>query len=180
MKISIIHFILVCSLWLVLTSASAQNVGIGVTTPVEKLDVNGRIRSLGLVLTSGGSQYDYLIKSSATGQVGFRKAHGGLAVNYIICMQGEFPTQGPPEVTGPFLGEIKIFAGNFAPYHWAFCHGQLVPIGQYQALFALLGTTYGGDGVTTFALPDLRSSAAIGFGQQVPAGYQWTLGEKVN
>lgn len=56
----------------------------------------------------------------------------------------------------PFLGEIRIFAGNFAPAGWAFCNGQLLAIVQYEALFTLIGTTYGGDGVTTFALPDLR------------------------
>jgi len=60
-----------------------------------------------------------------------------------------------------FLGEIRMFAGNFAPRNWAECNGQLLPINQNQALFSLLGTTYGGDGVTTFALPDLRGRAPI-------------------
>lgn len=64
----------------------------------------------------------------------------------------------------PFLGEIKMFGGNFAPRDYAFCSGQLLPINQYQALFALLGTIYGGDGRTNFALPDLRGRAAINFG----------------
>ena len=65
----------------------------------------------------------------------------------------------------PMLAEVKLFAGNFAPRGWAFCHGQLLPITQHQALFSLLGTTYGGDGRTTFALPDLRGRAAIGAGE---------------
>ncbi|AXG71544.1 phage tail collar domain protein [Kordia sp. SMS9] len=56
----------------------------------------------------------------------------------------------------PFLAQIVMFAGNFAPRGWAFCDGQLLPINANQALFSLLGTTYGGDGRTTFALPDLR------------------------
>lgn len=56
----------------------------------------------------------------------------------------------------PFLAQIKMFAGNFAPRGYAFCNGQLLPINQNQALFSLLGTTYGGDGRVTFALPDLR------------------------
>ena len=56
----------------------------------------------------------------------------------------------------PFLAEIRIFAGNFAPRNWAFCNGQLLPISQNTALFSLIGTTYGGDGRTTTALPDLR------------------------
>jgi microcystin-dependent protein len=62
------------------------------------------------------------------------------------------------------LAEVKLFAGTFAPRGWAFCEGQLLPINQYQALFSLLGTTYGGDGRTTFALPDLRGRAPIGVG----------------
>ncbi|WP_230970524.1 phage tail protein [Nitrogeniibacter aestuarii] len=56
----------------------------------------------------------------------------------------------------PFIGEITMFGGNFAPRGWAFCDGQLLPIAQNTALFSILGTTYGGDGRTTFALPDLR------------------------
>jgi len=64
-----------------------------------------------------------------------------------------------------FLGEIRMFAGNFAPTGWAFCQGQLLPIAQNQALFSLLGTTYGGDGMTSFALPDLRGRVPVGFGQ---------------
>lgn len=65
----------------------------------------------------------------------------------------------------PFIGQVILFAGNFAPRGWAFCHGQLLPIAQNQALFSILGTTYGGDGRTTFALPDLRGRAPIGAGQ---------------
>ena len=61
-----------------------------------------------------------------------------------------------------FIGIIKLFAGNFAPTGWAFCSGQLLPISQNQALFAILGTTYGGDGRTTFALPDLRGRVPVG------------------
>src|SRR6266513_2976035 len=56
----------------------------------------------------------------------------------------------------PFVGEIRIFAGNFAPAGWMFCEGQLLPISEYETLFNLIGTTYGGDGQSTFALPDLR------------------------
>ncbi len=61
----------------------------------------------------------------------------------------------------PFLGEIKMFSGNFPPKGWAFCNGQLLPINQNQALFAILGTTYGGDGSVNFALPDLRGRVPI-------------------
>ncbi|MFK7748295.1 MAG: phage tail protein [Kordia sp.] len=61
----------------------------------------------------------------------------------------------------PFLAQIVMFAGNFAPRGWALCEGQLLPINTNQALFSLLGTTYGGDGRTTFALPDLRGRSPI-------------------
>lgn len=61
----------------------------------------------------------------------------------------------------PFLGQIVMFAGNFAPRGWALCDGQRLQINQHQALFSILGTTYGGDGRTTFALPDLRGRAPM-------------------
>jgi microcystin-dependent protein len=63
------------------------------------------------------------------------------------------------------MGEIRMFAGNFAPKGWAFCNGQLLSINTNSALFSLLGTTYGGDGMHTFALPDLRGRSPIGTGQ---------------
>ena len=56
----------------------------------------------------------------------------------------------------PYVGEVRMFAGNFAPAGWMFCEGQLLPISEYETLFNLIGTTYGGDGQSTFALPDLR------------------------
>ena len=58
----------------------------------------------------------------------------------------------------PYVGEIRMFAGNFAPAGWMFCEGQLLPISENETLFQLIGTTYGGDGQSTFALPDLRDS----------------------
>lgn len=64
----------------------------------------------------------------------------------------------------PFIGEITMFAGDFAPRNWAFCNGQLLPINQYTALFSILGTTYGGDGRTNFALPNLQARIPIGVG----------------
>jgi microcystin-dependent protein len=68
-------------------------------------------------------------------------------------------------MSDPFVAEIRIFPFNFAPSGWAFCNGQLLPISQNTALFSLLGTTYGGDGKSTFALPDLRGSAPMHPGQ---------------
>ena len=65
----------------------------------------------------------------------------------------------------PFYGEIRIFGGTFAPVGWAFCDGSLLPISEYVELFTLIGTTYGGDGQTTFAVPDLRGRAIVSQGQ---------------
>ena len=67
-------------------------------------------------------------------------------------------------MTSPFLAEIRIFPFGFAPTGWAQCNGQILPISQNTALFSLLGTTYGGDGRTTFGLPNLQGRAAVGFG----------------
>lgn len=67
-------------------------------------------------------------------------------------------------MSSPFMGEVRVFAGTFAPQQWALCNGQLLPISQNDALFALLGTTYGGDGVNTFALPEARGRTPVGLG----------------
>src|SRR5215472_6168225 len=64
----------------------------------------------------------------------------------------------------PYVGEIRMFAGNFAPAGWMFCEGQLHPISENETLYNLIGTTYGGDGQSTFALPDLRGRVPIHFG----------------
>jgi microcystin-dependent protein len=64
-------------------------------------------------------------------------------------------------VAQPYVGEIRMFGGNFAPAGWNFCDGTLLPIDQYETLFNLIGTTYGGDGQTTFQLPDLRGRAPL-------------------
>ena len=67
-------------------------------------------------------------------------------------------------MANPFLAEVRMFSFNFPPKGWAFCQGQLLPINQNQALFSLLGTTYGGNGTTNFALPDLRGRTPIHWG----------------
>ncbi|RXT04271.1 phage tail protein [Ammoniphilus sp. CFH 90114] len=76
----------------------------------------------------------------------------------------------------PYVGEIRMFAGNFAPAGWMFCHGQLLSIWENDMLFSLIGTIYGGDGVNTFALPDLRGRAPVHMGQ-LSAGNKYILGE---
>jgi microcystin-dependent protein len=68
-------------------------------------------------------------------------------------------------MTEPYIGEIRMFAGGFAPRGWAFCDGQLLAVSQYDALFSLFGTTYGGDGRTTFGLPDMRGRMPVHQGQ---------------
>ena len=77
----------------------------------------------------------------------------------------------------PFIGEINLFAGNFAPRGWHFCDGKVLDIASYQALFSLLGTTYGGDGRTNFALPDLRGRVPLSPGQGVGLN-NYRLGQK--
>ena len=81
-----------------------------------------------------------------------------LGINYIIATEGIFPSRNSAD---PMIAEIIMFAGNFAPRGWAFCNGQLLSISQNSALFSILVTTYGGDGRTTFGLPDLRGRVAI-------------------
>ncbi len=122
-----------------------------------------------------------------------------LAVNYIISLFGIFPSQNMPNSSGedyrllkpdgtisqynkafgnlPFMGEILIFAFNFTPKNWAACNGQILPINQNQALFSLLGTTYGGNGQTNFALPDLRGRAPVHYGQG-PGLSNWGIGQR--
>lgn len=72
----------------------------------------------------------------------------------------------------PFIGEVRLFAGNFAPVGWAFCDGSLLGIAENDALFTLIGTTYGGDGQATFALPDLRGRIPVHQGAQNVVGQQ--------
>lgn len=76
-----------------------------------------------------------------------------------------------------YIGEIRMFAGNFAPRNWVFCDGSLLSISNYQELFSILGTTYGGDGRTTFGLPDLRGRVAMGNGSG-PGLTNHQLGER--
>ena len=80
-------------------------------------------------------------------------------------------------MANPFVGEIRIFACNFAPAGWAFCNGQLMAISQNTALFSLLGTYYGGDGRSTFALPSLAAAAPVHQGQAQSGSY-YSLGQK--
>lgn len=77
----------------------------------------------------------------------------------------------------PFVGEIRMFGGTFAPLGWAFCNGQLLSISDYQTLFAVLGTTYGGDGQTTFGLPNLVGRLPLHQGTSPSTGTPYALGQ---
>ena len=81
-------------------------------------------------------------------------------------------------MSSPFIGEIRMFGGNFAPAGWAFCNGALIPISENDALFNLIGTTYGGDGQQTFGLPDLQGRIPIHAGQGPNITQNYQLGEK--
>lgn len=78
----------------------------------------------------------------------------------------------------PYVGEIRLFGGNFAPVGWAFCEGQLLAIAENETLFNLIGTTYGGDGQETFALPDLAGRAPVHIGQGPNLASNWIIGEQ--
>ena len=163
------------------TINGAGNVGIGISNPSAMLDVAGNIKTIGSVTTnsltiaSGGQPSDFLIKNDVAGNVSFRKGHGDLGLNYIIALQGVFPSQGGPFLGGQtYIGEIKLFSGNNAPFGWALCNGQILPTTGNETLFAVIGTTYGGNGLTDFSLPDLRNRTPVG------VGANWQLGEISN
>jgi microcystin-dependent protein len=80
-------------------------------------------------------------------------------------------------MSSPYVGEIRMFGGNFAPAGWLLCQGQVLPIAEYETLFNLIGTTYGGDGQNTFALPDLQGRLPIHWGRDT-SGMSWNIGQK--
>jgi len=96
-----------------------------------------------------------------------------LCMNYCISLFGYWPQQNG---INPFIGEIELFSFQYAPSGWAQCNGQLMSIDENSALFSLIGTTYGGDGQTTFGLPDLRGRIPVGQGQGPGLSYK-VLGE---
>ncbi|MDX2108672.1 MAG: HYR domain-containing protein [Verrucomicrobiota bacterium] len=111
--------------------------------------------------------------TAGSGQAVTTQEQPYLDLNYIIALNGIFPTEGGGGGTGlgsPYIGEIRLFAGNFVPGGWAHCNGALLNIASNPALFAILGTTYGGNGTTNFALPDLRGRIPIGASATYPLG----------
>ncbi len=156
---------------------NSGNVGIGQTNPTTKLEVAGVVKANTIEVLQG-NQFDILNKGAGS-TITYTKGNKGLGINYIIATKGQFPSQGTgnPAYSNIILGEIRLFSGNFPPVGFAFCNGQLLSISSNEPLFSLLGSTYGGNGTTTFALPDLRGSVPVGNGTPV-SGASWTLGEK--
>ena len=115
------------------------------------------------------------VTDPAGGGQAFSNMQPFVGLNYLINLQGIFPCRNAdvgcsmPD-TEPFLGEIMLYSGGFIPKGWALANGQLLPIAQNQALFALLGTNFGGNGQTTFALPDFRGRTALGTNGDFPVG----------
>lgn len=140
-------------------------------------DVIGASSSDPLGTVTGGetvSLANSQIPATGQSEAPFDNQQPSLALNYIIATSGIFPSQaGSQNNATAFLGQIVAFAGNFAPSGWAFANGQLLSIQQNTALFSVLGTTYGGNGTTNFALPDLNDRTVIG------AGNGFTVGEEV-
>ncbi len=120
------------------------------------------------ILAYNGSEWspNTLSVNNNGGNLSHNNMQPSLGLTYIIALQGVFPSpsRSANRSLDPFLAEIILFGGNFAPQGWAKCEGQLLSISQYSALFSILGTQYGGDGETTFALPDLRGRVPVGQG----------------
>lgn len=164
-------------------SSLSGAVGIGTVTTATgvRLDVNGIAKANTVMIGTGGALGDLLIKRDEQGTVGFRKGHFGLALRYIICVNGAFPTRSTGNNgADAFLGEIRLFAGVFPPSGWEFCEGQSIAITSNSSLFAILGTTYGGNGISTFALPDLRGTVPVGVGRSSTTIPFWDQGERSN
>ncbi|HSN21531.1 MAG TPA: IPTL-CTERM sorting domain-containing protein [Usitatibacter sp.] len=129
------------------------------------------------VTTSTLATHDHSIPGgSVTGFTGagapLENRQPSLALNYLIATQGVFasPTSGSFDMSSPIIGQIAEFAGNFVPSGWALADGSLIPIALNTALFSIIGTTYGGNGTTNFALPDLRGRTLAGTGGVDPIG----------
>jgi microcystin-dependent protein len=111
---------------------------------------------------------------AAGGSQPFSQHQASLGINFAVALQGLFPSRDQPlNYDGTYLGEIIAFAGDFAPRGYALANGQLLSIAQNQALFSLFGTQFGGNGQTTFALPDLRGRAMMGSGGTFFVGQQY-------
>jgi microcystin-dependent protein len=140
----------------------AGNVGIGTTgLPTAKLEVNNSFK-----YTDGNEAVGKVLTSDATGNASWQTSTVTPTLSFKICMarSGLYPsfTSSGSTADETYLGEIKIFPYSQVPAGWIECKGQLLPIAQNAALFTLIGTTYGGNGVTDFAVPNLTFKSIIG------------------
>ena len=122
------------------------------------------------------------MEPGSVSNIGGSQAHQNMqpymVMNYCISLQGIFPSQSGSAGGGsydPYVGEVRMVASNWTIAGWEMCNGQLVPIAENETLFQLIGTTYGGDGEETFALPNLQSRVAIH--QKTDPGDQWPMGQ---
>src|SRR5579864_5186952 len=120
--------------------------------------------------------------SCSAGRNQAAKSEPGLMLRYLssssILIRSRIPSgEAGSAMSSPFLGEVRPWALNFAPRGWAMCQGQVLSISQNTALFSLLGTTYGGNGTTNFALPDLRGRVPLKYGTD-PSGNNYVIGEQ--
>lgn len=133
------------------------------------VEANQRVAEVNTWASSNTNPYglhpDGHMNTQALGISGAGQPHANMqpynVVNYCLAVQGIYPSREGATYVDQYIGEIRLFAGNYAPGGWSFCNGQLLPIAQNQALFAILGTMYGGDGRTTFALPNLSGRAPM-------------------
>jgi len=142
---------------------SPQTIGVPTGTSTVTLSTS-QIPAHDHTLTGGG------VTGSTGGGQAFSNMQPSLPVEALIAVSGVFPSQGPGNGTAAFLGQIANFEGDFVPAGWMAADGQLLTIASNQALFSILGTTFGGDGKTTFALPDLRGRVAVGVDGTHPLG----------
>ncbi len=154
----------------------SQNIGINKPNPSATLDVNGSLKTNTLAINLGGNTSDFLVKSNVAGDIGYQKGHQAQAIRYMICVQGVFPYLGMPYVpTEPYIGTIIMHAltnPNIVPEGFVLCEGQILLIASNTALFSLIQNAYGGDGISTFALPDMRGTSPLG------AGNGWAVGQR--
>src|SRR5205807_9101322 len=116
------------------------------------------------------------VTGTTGGGLPFSNEQPSLTLQPLIATAGIFPSQGGGAGSAAFIGQIATFAGNFAPHGWEPADGQLLPITSNPALFSILGTTYGSNGITTFALPDLKGRTAIG--TEAPQQLLFPLGDE--
>lgn len=151
-------------------------VGVG-NSPFTGNHVLGQIEGSNAITLSPSQMalHNHGVPANATGQTGgfasFDNMQASLALQYLVAVRGTYPQEdcciGIEET---MVGEVTAYAGSFVPDGWLPADGRLLSINQNQALFSLLGTTYGGDGRTSFALPDLRGRTVVGAGHYTPAG----------